>query len=124
MIVATSEEPAYLTRISDGTNTILIDTAAAKGGGDGGMHPHDLLQAALASCISITLRMYAANHQMPLTGVLVRVDQERTSEATVLRYEVELQGDLTEEQRTRLLEISGRCPVGKTLSGPIRLERL
>jgi len=62
MICATSESIPFQTRFSDGEHEGLADTTADKGGGNSGFRPHDLLAAAVASCINMTVRMYAERH--------------------------------------------------------------
>ena len=116
MIIAGSATPAYLTPFTDGEHSALSDTTREKGGSGGGFWPHNLLEAALATCINITLRKYADKHGIPLTeaSTKVQLDRSRPGE-TVFGYEVDLQGNLTEPQRQALLKVAGDCPVKATL---------
>jgi putative redox protein len=116
MITATSDNPAYRTLFTDGEHHTVADTTKERGGHDGGFWPHNLLEAALATCINITLRKYAEKHAIPLTNAVtkVKLDRSRPGEA-VFGYEVELQGDLTEPQRQALLRAAGDCAVKETL---------
>ena len=116
MIIASSENPVYRTSFSDGAHHAVADTTREKGGNDTGFWPHHLLEAALATCINITLRKYAEKHAIPLSAASTKValDRSRPGEA-VFSYEVELQGDLTEPQRQALLQVAGDCPVKATL---------
>ena len=116
MIIAGSKEPAYLTPFTDGEHSALSDTTREKGGSGGGFWPHNLLEAALATCINITVRKYADKHGVPLAAVSTKVqlDRSRAGEA-VFGYEVELEGNLTEPQRQALLQVAGDCPVKATL---------
>jgi putative redox protein len=116
MIIAISEDPVYRTPFSDGEHHAVADTTKEKGGSGGGFWPHDLLEAALATCINITLRKYAEKHAIPLraASTKVKLDRSRPEEA-VFGYEVELQGNLTESQRQALLKVAGDCPVKATL---------
>lgn len=116
MIIAGSKEPPYCTPFSDGEHQALSDTTKEKGGSGGGFWPHTLLEAALATCINITLRKYADKHAIPLTvaSTKVKLDRSRPDEA-VFGYEVELQGNLTQPQREALLKVAGDCPVKATL---------
>ncbi|MDX6693907.1 MAG: hypothetical protein QOF02_1510 [Blastocatellia bacterium] len=113
-------------------HTFLVDEPASLGGDGAGPDPYTLLLAALGSCISLTVRMYARRKSWPLTRVRVRLRQQRihvkdcaecesNTEGFVHRIErsVTLEGDLTEEQRARLQEISHKCPVHKTLTSQI-----
>jgi putative redox protein len=116
MIIAGSKDPPYCTPFSDGEHTALADTTKEKGGSGGGFWPHTLLEAALATCINITVRKYADKHAIPLNAVAtkVKLDRGRPEEA-IFTYEVELRGNLTEEQREALLQVAGDCPVKQTL---------
>jgi putative redox protein len=116
MIIATSKEPAFLTSFTDGEHHTVSDTTKEKGGSGGGFRPHNLLEAALATCINIALRKYADQHALPLSAAStkVKLDRSRPGEA-VFGYEVELQGDLTAEQRDALRRAAGDCAVKQTL---------
>ena len=116
-----------------GSGKILItDEPSEIGGEDAGPDPYTLLLAALGSCISMTVTLYARRKQWPLEQVTVRLRQNRIHakdcqecmqniEGYVHRIErsVSLTGDLTDEQQARLQEIAHKCPVHKTISNPI-----
>lgn len=125
MITASSEQPAYRTRYSDGFHQAVSDVSIDHGGGNTGFNPHQLLEAALAACVNITVRMYAQSHSIPLTNVNVDVSLDRAPDASPLfRYKIEIQGDqLTSAQRDKLLQIAERCPVRRTLSQAVQFER-
>jgi putative redox protein len=117
MIIASSEPQAYLTRFSNGKQTSSADTTVDKGGGEMGFRPHELLEAALATCMNMHLRMYAANHGIELVGVHTRVSLDRNSpEEAVFNYSIELSGQLKDEQRKKLFETAETCPVRRTLT--------
>ena len=118
-------------------HTLITDEPVAAGGEDVGPDPYTLLLAALGSCISMTVTLYARRKQWPLQGVIVRLRQNRIhakdcqecaegSEGYVHRIErsVTFEGELTEEQRARLQEISHKCPVHRTLTSPIVIAEL
>jgi putative redox protein len=124
MICAKSQLARYQTLFSDGEHEGVADTTADKGGEHAGFRPHDLLEAALAACVNMSVRMYADHHGIPLRGVTTNVSLDRTHpDEVVFRYDLDLDGELTEEQRNRLLQASNACPVRKTLSKSIRFER-
>lgn len=118
MIIARSGDAPYRTSFTDGEHTAFSDNTADKGGQGAGFRPHELLEAALASCMNMWLRMYADSHQVPLERVVttVRLDRARPGEP-VFEYQIELGGPLTAEQRSKLLGIPETCPVRRTLSG-------
>lgn len=117
--------------------TMITDEPIGAGGQDAGPDPYSLLLAGLGSCISMTVTLYARRKQWPLEQVIVKLRQNRVHskdcqecaenfEGYVHRIErsVTLVGNLTDEQRTRLQEISHKCPVHKTLTSPIVIADL
>ena len=113
-------------------HVLTTDEPIAGGGEDAGPDPYTLILAALGSCISMTVTLYARRKQWPLESVTVRLRQNRVhvkdcqecdqlSEGYVHRIEraVSFTGPLTDAQRARLQEIAHKCPVHKTLTSPI-----
>jgi putative redox protein len=123
MICSKSEEPRYLTRFSNGAHEGIADTTADKGGGSCGFRPHDLLEAALATCVNMAVRIYADRHDIPLRSVRTKVTLDRSqADEVVFRYELELDGELTPEHKDKLLHAANLCPVRRTLAKKIRFE--
>ncbi len=123
MIYAKSDPARYRTLFSDGKHDGIADTIAEHGGEHAGFRPHDLLEAALAACVNMTVRMYADHHNIPLQDVTTKVTLDRTHpEKVTFRYEVELDGDLSPEQREKLAQAARACPVRKTLSKQIEFK--
>lgn len=93
------------------------------GGNDEGPDPHELVEAALVGCTIITVQMYANRKQMKLesTDVRVKIVSEGKEGARIER-EVTFHGDLTPEERARLLDIANKCPIHRLLSGKIEIE--
>jgi putative redox protein len=114
-------------------HSIIVDEPKEVGGDDTGLTPYEALLAALGSCTAITLRMYATRKGWPLDDVQVELSHERMhardcedcesedGQLGVVRRKVTLAGDLSEEQRQRLLEIANRCPVHRTLTGTVEI---
>jgi putative redox protein len=124
-MVKTQSEPAsFLTTVSTQFHRIPSDTVPDNGGSGAGFRPHELLEASLASCLNIWLRMYASKHGLPLASVetTVQLHKDREGEAT-FEYMIELKGDLTDAQRAKLLLIAETCPVRQTLSRQLKFHR-
>ena len=117
----------YKTAITIRGHTIIGDEPLKDGGNNEGPTAHELLVASLAQCTSITLRMYADKKGWNLDRVEVEVEMQRITESGVQRnnivMKVSLAGDLDDEQRKRLLDISGRCPVHKTLRSSFTISQ-
>jgi uncharacterized OsmC-like protein/alpha/beta superfamily hydrolase len=108
-----------------GKTRFLADEPVAVGGLGSGPGPYDLLCAALGACTSMTVRLYADQKQWPLEQVRVAVrhtkDKERKP-ADFFYRRIGLEGSLDTEQRARLMEIAGRCPVHRTLEAGSAIE--
>lgn len=125
MIKTKSEAPSYRTRVSSDGHQFMSDTIQDYGGGNAGFRPHELLEAAFASCLNIWLRMHAAKHGLPLVSVETTVElQKHQPDEATFEYAIELSGELTDAQRKELLEIAEACPVRETLSRPLKFRRL
>ncbi|MEO7455018.1 MAG: OsmC family protein [Gemmatimonadaceae bacterium] len=121
----------YRTELSARTHNFVADEPGPLGGTDTGPTPYEYLLGALASCMAMTLRMYADRKKWPLESVEVRlrttrmhkVDCENCETSAVgikqLDRTIELKGALSDEQRKRLLEIAERCPVKQTFASGI-----
>lgn len=117
----------YAQVVYDGKHRLTADEPEEEGGLDTGPSPYRLLLAALGACTSITLRMYAERKQWPLRQVAVRLRhskkhtedsaraEKKPAKIDHIEREIELVGDLSDAQRSRLLEIANKCPVHQTL---------
>lgn len=120
--------------ITAGGHPLRSDEPVPAGGTDTGPNPYDLLLAALGSCTSMTIAMYARRKQWPLDAVTVRLRHSRihaedcaeceTRAGMIDRIEreVELAGALDAAQRERLLDIANKCPVHRTLVSEIDIR--
>ncbi|MBT8107352.1 MAG: bifunctional alpha/beta hydrolase/OsmC family protein [Gammaproteobacteria bacterium] len=125
---------SFATDVRAGHHSFVADEPLAVGGTDTGPTPYDLLAAALATCTSMTLKMYARHKKLDLRSATVRVTHGRIHaedcedcsrhEGMIhqFRRELRLVGDLDDEQRQRMLEIADRCPVHKTLHDEIKIR--
>jgi len=133
-VVARTGIDGFRTEVVTGNHAFLADEPASVGGTDLGPTPYDLLSAALATCTSMTLRMYADFKKIRLRSATVAVRHDRvhaedcrdceSSSGFIGEFQrvLTLDGDLSEEQRQRMLEIADRCPVHKTLHGEIKVR--
>lgn len=117
-------EDLYKTTLSNGRQELLSDEPADSGGGDLGFSPAELLCSALVACTCITLRMYANRKHWKLEEVKAEVQYEQNKEngESYLQRSIELCGDLSEEERGRLLVIANKCPVHKIFSNTIHIK--
>ena len=101
------------------THILTADTAVDGGGSDAGPSPHDLYDAALASCKALTLTWYANHKGLPLTDVRVECERDASEErhgVYKLTTRLHLAGDLSEAQRKELLAVAEKCPIHKLMS--------
>jgi putative redox protein len=112
----------YNVTLQDGRHEFLSDEPVSLGGSDTGPAPDELLEASLASCTAITLRMYADRKNWPVSGIAVTISLERTAQKTLFTRNIKIEGSIDETQRQRLLEIAKACPVSKTLLGEVEIN--
>jgi len=114
----------YLTEISAGKNTVISDEPTWNGGEEKGMNPFELLASSLVACTCATLRMYADRKEWDVEKIHAEVSFERDPKAEVTSFtrEITITGDLTEEQRSRLLIIANKCPVHQILTHAIEVQ--
>jgi putative redox protein len=120
-----SSDHTYVHRVEIGRHQLTVDEPLDQGGNDEGPNPQELLAASLASCMAITLEMYANRKGWEVGPVEVEceyVDTDRTS-PTTFRVTLRLPQDLTDEQVDRLSMIAARCPVHRTLEGEVTFDQ-
>lgn len=110
-VVGRAGDAKYVQRVTSGSHQLLGDEPTDRGGGGAGPAPFDYLLAALGTCTSITLRMYADRKGWDLGHVTVALDYAREKDATSIKREVSVSAPISEEQRARLADIVERTPV-------------
>src|SRR3984893_9784373 len=121
-------------KVTVGRHRLVGDEPEGQGGHDAGPSPYDYLLAALGTCTSMTLALYARRKGGPVDGITVTLADSRihATDCAVrpardghidrIDREIGLVGPLTDEQRTRLLEIAERCPVHRTLTSEVNIR--
>lgn len=132
-VVARTEIDSFRTDIQAGPHHLTADEPSGVGGTNLGPSPYGLLSAALASCTTMTLKMYATHKQLDLQSVSVDVRHEKihakdcadceteSGKVDVFSRRLKVEGELSDEQRQRLVEIADRCPVHRTLHGETKI---
>ena len=125
---------AFLCRVQAGRHPLLADEPEENGGNDLGPDPYQYLASALGTCTVMTLNMYARHKKIPLERVQCKVSHDRihaedcqecekeSGKVDRLTRVITIEGELDEDQRSRLLGIADRCPVHRTLENEIRVE--
>jgi len=133
-VAARTRADGFRTEVSLGRHQLIADEPRSVGGTDQGPTPYDLLSAALATCTTMTLRMYANHKKLDLESATVRVEHGKIhakdcedcesdgGKIDEFRRTISLEGGLTDAERQRMLEIADRCPVHRTLHGEIKVR--
>ena len=133
-VIVRGRAAGFAQEIEIGPHRLKGDEPVAFGGTDMGPSPYDFLLAALGTCTSMTIGLYARKRQWPLENITVSLrhskihaadcDNCETKEGKVDRIErdIHLTGSLTDEQRAKLIEIAGKCPVHQTLTSEINIK--
>jgi len=116
----------YTQKITTGKHTFFSDEPEELNGQDKGPAPFELLLSALGSCTSITLSMYAERKNIKLDVIHVRLNyippNDIDGSSSRITRKIHLEGDFTEEQHDRMLEIANRCPVHRTLRSNVDIS--
>lgn len=120
--VATIGNDLYKTELVARDHTVIADEPLDVGGKDLGPRPGDFIRMGLASCTAITLRMYANRKGWDVQQIRVQVSNGPFDGKTSYKTEIEITGNVNEEQRMRLLQIAKLCPVHKVLTNPIKID--
>lgn len=128
VVTSESGEGKFHVNINASGHRLSADEPESVGGTNRGPTPYDLLGAALGACTTITLRMYADRKKLPVSFIETIVDHEKrhaedsaaegeasSAKIDVFTRRIKIVGDLSEEQRQRMLQIADICPVHKTL---------
>jgi uncharacterized OsmC-like protein len=133
-VVVRGDASGFLQEIVSGVHQLRADEPVAVGGGDAAPGPYDYVLVGLGACTSMTVGLYARTKKWPLENISVSLRHSRihakdcaeceTKDGMLDRIDVEigLSGGLTPEQRAKLMEIAGKCPVHRTLKSEINIR--
>ncbi len=133
-VITSTGSNGYLTDIQIGPHHLLADEPESVGGSNLGPTPYGYLSASLGSCTGMTLRMYADRKKWELEDVIVHISHSKEhardcedcegpqSKIDVFDREIEIIGNLDEQQIRRLMEIADKCPVHRTLHGKVEVR--
>lgn len=128
------EEPLKTTLTAGRHELISDEPETVDGGNDQGPDPYDYLLMSLGSCTVMTVKMYARRKEWPVENIYLELRhnkrhdedckncEEKTSKIDVIEKELIVEGDLSPEQLDRLLDISQKCPVHRTLLSDIKIN--
>ena len=133
-VVVWGDARGFTQHVAAGSHRLIADEPTSAGGTDAGPNPYDLLLASLGACTTMTVAMYARRKNWPLESVTVRLRHTKIHAADCeacetraglidrIERKLKLAGVLTEEQKLKLLEIAGKCPVHRTLTSEINIR--
>jgi putative redox protein len=133
-VIIHGDAKGFTQKIDIGAHHIVADEPTSYGGTDTGASPYDLILAALGACTSMTIGLYARNRTWPLENISVSLwhskihaqdcEECETKEGRIDRIEMEihLDGRLSDEQRAKLMEVAGKCPIHQTLTHEINIK--
>ncbi len=122
VIITANGQGRYQQEVRIGKHQLLADEPENLGGNDAGPAPMAFVLTGLGACTAITLRMYAEKKGLDIARITVALEHRRSPEG---KHQVErvvtIEGQLSDEQRTRLLDIANRCPTHLALQQPLEV---
>jgi putative redox protein len=124
VVVKSQIEPLYKQEIKAGPFTLLADAPKEAGGSEAAPDPHELLLSSLGACTSITMQMFAKRRGWDLKEVSIELSEEKVDDPqqpgkqmSKITREINVKGDLTQEQIDGLRSVADKCPIHKLLTG-------
>lgn len=108
----------YTTLVKSDDHEIITDEPLEDGGHNAGFDPYELVLAALATCTTATMKMYADRKRWKLEKIDIQLSMRTENGIQHIQRDIQVIGDLTDEQKARLLMIAEKCPVHKILTNP------
>jgi putative redox protein len=132
-VVVEGDSSGFAQQWKVGRHRLPADEPVAAGGTDTGPSPYDILCAALGTCTSMTISLYARRKEWPLRSVTVHLRHSKIHASDCadcetkvgrldrIEREIVLTGELSDEQRAQLMGIADKCPVHRTLTSEISI---
>ena len=122
--IAKRSGDGYAHDVQVGGHLLRVDEPLSQGGTDTGAKPTEMLAASLASCVAITVEMYAARKGWELGALECQCEYEQPArgEPTTFLIELRISEPLTPEQVDRIRAVAGKCPVHRILAGEAHFE--
>jgi putative redox protein len=133
-VTVKSQPQPYTVTITNSRHRWVGDEPADKGGADAGPSPFEMLLSSVGACVAITVQMYAGRKGWPLEGVAIDLEHSKiqaadcddceseTGKISEIKLRLALEGELSEEQKERIFQIAGRCPVKRSLESEIKFR--
>ncbi|MDZ4748679.1 MAG: OsmC family protein [Saprospiraceae bacterium] len=116
----------YISKLSMRGHLIVADEPHENGGKDSGPTPTELILSGLAACTAATLRMYADKKGWDVERidleVSIRIEKTDAGQISHVESLIDITGNITAEEKARMIEIAQKCPVHKLLSNPIQIQ--
>ena len=125
MIKCKSEKEKMLCSLTNRKHTLYSEATLDKGGKYNGFRPHELLEAAYATCLNISVRMRADKLGITVKEVFVEVEIDRNNpEEAVFKYILEIEAEISDKDGAKLMETANLCAVHNTLSRNIKFQKI
>ena len=133
-VIVHGDAQSFAQKIQAGAQQLTADEPVSFGGTESGPSPYDLILAALGACTSMTLGLYARKRKWPVEKITVSLQHSKihardcddceTKDGRIdrINMEIHIAGSLTDEQRSKLMEVAGKCPVHQTLTSEINIK--
>lgn len=133
-VIVRGQASGFLQEATAGNYTFQIDEPRSVGGTESAPDPYDYLLAALGSCTSMTIGLFARRNKFPVESVTIGLRHSRihandceecetkTGMLDRIDLRIELAGQISDEQRAKLMEVAGKCPVHRTLESEIDIR--
>jgi putative redox protein len=112
----------YLAEVKIRNHFLVTDVPISEGGADAGPTPVEYLLTAIAGCVAVTLRMYAARRNWDVGEININVFQMKDENGAYLSEEISFEKEISDDQREHLLVFAAKCPVAKMVKGETRIE--